>query len=110
MVENLFHTLVLALHIIHYRIEYACVSKFFSMQMIVMYYVSNFCTAPTQFMLYSRRNLAIRLLPDTSDCPEAVLPVQGLKTVKAIDYDPATNYLYWVNFSFNQIAKSIFIF
>lgn len=50
-------------------------------------------------MIYSKRNLAIRLLPDTPDCPEAVLPVQGLKTVKAIDYDPVTNYLYWVNLS-----------
>lgn len=48
-------------------------------------------------MIYSKRNLAIRLLPDTQDCPEAVLPVQGLKSVKAIDFDPVTNFLYWVS-------------
>lgn len=56
-----------------------------------------FLPAPTQFMIYSRRNLAVRLLPDTSDCPEAVLPIQGLKSVKAIDFDPVDNFLYWVN-------------
>lgn len=47
-------------------------------------------------MLYSQRNLAVRLLPDTSDCPEVVLPIHGLKAVKAIDFDPVQQYLYWV--------------
>lgn len=47
-------------------------------------------------MIYSQRNLAVRLLPDTSDCPEAVLTIQGLKGVKAIDYDPLQHFLYWV--------------
>lgn len=59
-------------------------------------------------MIYSKRNIAIRLLPDTADSPEAVLPVQGLKTVKAIDYDPVTNYLYWVNISFLTNLHHVF--
>lgn len=53
-------------------------------------------SAPIKFMLYSQRNLAVRLLPDTSDCPEVVLPIHGLKAVKAIDFDPVQQYLYWV--------------
>lgn len=48
-------------------------------------------------MIYSQRNLAVRLLPDTLDSPEAVLPIQGLKGVKAIDFDPVHHYLYWVH-------------
>lgn len=52
--------------------------------------------APVSFMIYSQRNLAVRLVLDTEDCPEAVLPMQGLKGVKAIDFDPKDNYLYWV--------------
>lgn len=56
-----------------------------------------FCVAPTQFMIYSRRNLTTRLLPDIADCPESVLPIQGLKNVKAIEFDPLDNFLYWVN-------------
>lgn len=52
--------------------------------------------APKKFMIYSQKNLAMRLLPDSSDCSEAVLPIQGLKGVKAIDFDPEDQYLYWV--------------
>lgn len=48
-------------------------------------------------MIYSQKNLAMRLLPDSSDCSEAVLPIQGLKSVKAIDFDPEEQYLYWVS-------------
>lgn len=52
--------------------------------------------APKMFMIYSQKNLAVRLLPDTADCHEAVLPIQGLKAVVAIDYDPVQHQLYWV--------------
>lgn len=48
-------------------------------------------------MIYSLRNLVVRLVLDTPDCPEAVLPIQGLKAVKAIDFDPKSNFLYWVS-------------
>lgn len=51
-------------------------------------------------MIYAQRNLAVRLVPDTSECPEAVLPVQGLKAIKAIDFDTKSNFLYWVNEQF----------
>lgn len=53
-------------------------------------------------MIYSHRNLAVRLVLDTSDCPEAVLPIQGLKSVKAIGFDPKHNFLYWVK---NKLFK-----
>lgn len=53
--------------------------------------------APSHYMIYSLRNLVVRLVPDTLDCPEAVLPIQGLKAVKAIDFDPKSNFLYWVS-------------
>lgn len=49
-------------------------------------------------MVYAQRNLAVRLVPDTSECPEAVLPVHGLKAVKAIDFDTKSNFLYWVSY------------
>lgn len=47
-------------------------------------------------MIYSQRNLAVRLVPDMLDSPEAVLPIQGLKGVKAIDFDPIQHFFYWV--------------
>jgi hypothetical protein len=55
-----------------------------------------FLTAPSQFMIYSQKNLTVRLLPSPTGCLEAVLPIQGLKGVKAIDFDPVQKFLYWV--------------
>ncbi|XP_025837382.1 low-density lipoprotein receptor-related protein 6 [Agrilus planipennis] len=68
---------------------------------------NNTCTAPKQFMLYSQRNLVVRLLPDTSDCTEAFIPVQGLKGVKAIDFDPVNHYLYWIEGKTHSIRRAL---
>lgn len=66
-------------------------------KILLSFFCSFLCVlAPMQFMIYSQRNLAVRLLPDTPDSPEAVLPIQGLKGVKAIDFDPIYHNLYWV--------------
>lgn len=46
-------------------------------------------------MIYSQRNSVVRLLPDSVDYPEAVLPIQGIR-IKAVDFDPVAHYLYWV--------------
>lgn len=48
-------------------------------------------------MIYSQRNTVVRFVPDSKDCPEAILPIQNLKGVKAIHFDPVSHYLYWVN-------------
>ncbi|CAH0560791.1 unnamed protein product [Brassicogethes aeneus] len=63
------------------------------------------CIPPSNFMIYSQRNLAVRLVPDTKECPEAVLPMQGLKAVKAIDFDPKDNYLYWIEGKSHSIKR-----
>ncbi|KAJ8981147.1 hypothetical protein NQ317_013812, partial [Molorchus minor] len=67
---------------------------------------NNECIPPSNFMIYSLRNLVVRLVPDTSDCPEAVLPIQGLKAVKAIDFDPKSNFLYWIDGKSHSIKRS----
>lgn len=61
-------------------------------------------------MIYSQKNLAVRLLPDTSDCPEAVLSIQGLKSVKAIDFDPVHNFLYWVHVKVYYFVHNFIVF
>nr|XP_023018542.1 low-density lipoprotein receptor-related protein 6 [Leptinotarsa decemlineata] len=66
----------------------------------------NDCEPPDRFMIYSSRSLVVRLVPDTSDCPEAVLPIQGLKALKAIDYDPKSDFIYWIEGKFHSIRKS----
>lgn len=47
-------------------------------------------------MVYSYRNVMGRFLPDTNDCPDVSLRVQGLKNVRAIEFDPITQYIYWI--------------
>ncbi|XP_058789142.1 low-density lipoprotein receptor-related protein 6 [Phymastichus coffea] len=54
------------------------------------------CIAPKNFMVYSYRNAMGRFLPDTNDCPDVSLRVQGLKNVRAIEFDPITQYIYWI--------------
>lgn len=66
----------------------------------------NECVPPSNFMIYSLKNLVVRLVLDTSDCPEAVLPVQGLKAVRAIDFDPKNNVIYWVDGKVHVIKSS----
>ncbi|XP_030745699.1 low-density lipoprotein receptor-related protein 6 [Sitophilus oryzae] len=68
---------------------------------------NNECIPPTSFMIYSLKNLVVRLVPDdVSDCPEAVLPIQGLKAVRAIDFDPKNNVVYWVDGKVHAIKSA----
>ncbi|XP_018572633.1 low-density lipoprotein receptor-related protein 6 isoform X2 [Anoplophora glabripennis] len=67
---------------------------------------NNECHPPSHYMIYSLRNLVVRLVLDTLDCPEAVLPIQGLKAVKAIDFDPKSNFLYWIDGKSRSIKRS----
>ncbi|XP_076273199.1 low-density lipoprotein receptor-related protein 6 [Rhynchophorus ferrugineus] len=67
---------------------------------------NNECIPPSNFMIYSLKNVAVRLVPDISDCPEAVLSVQGLKAVRSIDYDPKNNVMYWIDGKVHAIKSS----
>lgn len=64
------------------------------------------CKPPTSFVLYSQRNSIVRYLPDMGDCPEAVLPVHLLKTVRAIAFDPESRYLYWIEGKTHSIKRA----
>ena len=33
---------------------------------------------------------------DEVDNPEVTLPINGMKNIKALDYDPVGEYIYWV--------------
>ncbi|XP_012250592.2 low-density lipoprotein receptor-related protein 6 [Athalia rosae] len=65
------------------------------------------CIAPRSFMIYSLRNAIGRLLPDTNDCPDIALKVQGLKNVRAIEFDPITRYIYWIDGRMQSVKKAL---
>lgn len=56
------------------------------------------CTPPKRYIIYSLRNAMARYLPDLpDDCADVVLRLQGVKNVRAIEYDPVTQHVYWVD-------------
>ncbi|XP_011154181.1 low-density lipoprotein receptor-related protein 6 isoform X2 [Harpegnathos saltator] len=56
------------------------------------------CMPPKRYMIYSLRNTIARYLPDLpDDCADVVLRLQNLKNVRAIEYDPVTQHVYWVD-------------
>lgn len=55
------------------------------------------CEPLTSFLLFSQKNSLHRLAVDTDDCPDMELPIQGLKGVRAVEFDPVKDLLYWID-------------
>lgn len=53
--------------------------------------------APSTFLLFSQKNAISRMIPDDQHSPDLILPLHGLRNVKAIDYDPLDKLIYWVD-------------
>lgn len=53
------------------------------------------CIPPKNYVIFSQKNSFGRLLTNTSDAPDAPLPVLG-KNIRAVEYDPIQHYIYWV--------------
>lgn len=56
------------------------------------------CNPPRSYLVFSQKSSFGRLLPNSSDSPDAPLPVSA-KNIKAVEYDPIQHYLYWVSSS-----------
>lgn len=46
------------------------------------------------------------MIPDDQQSPDIILPVHGLRNVKAIDYDPLDKLIYWVDGRQNIIKRA----
>ncbi|XP_030743400.1 low-density lipoprotein receptor-related protein 5 [Echinops telfairi] len=55
------------------------------------------CSPPTAFLLFSQKCAISRVIPDDPHSPDLILPLHGLRNVKAVDYDPLDKFLYWVD-------------
>lgn len=53
--------------------------------------------APTTFLLFSQKGAISRMIPDDQQNPDLVLPIHGLRNVRAMDYDPLDRFIYWVD-------------
>jgi len=63
--------------------------------------------APETFLLFSRRSSITRILVDTvEDAPDVRLPVDGLRSVRALDFDPVDMVAYWIENQSNTIRRA----
>lgn len=64
------------------------------------------CMLPHSFLLFSQKTAVNRVEIGTEDSPDIVLPIHGLKNIKALEYDPVHSYLYWIDGKSHSIKRS----
>jgi low density lipoprotein receptor-related protein 5/6 len=47
------------------------------------------------------------MVEDLDNSPDIVLPIHGLRNVKAIDYDPVERYMYWIDGRTKTIKRAL---
>jgi low density lipoprotein receptor-related protein 5/6 len=65
-----------------------------------------FCAAPRNFLLFSQRNAISRLSPDSKDYPRVQFPIPNLRNVRALEFDPARQMVYWVDGKSQSIKRA----
>ncbi|XP_059051324.1 low-density lipoprotein receptor-related protein 6 [Achroia grisella] len=63
------------------------------------------CSEPEEFLLFAQKNAIGRLLVANGECADAFIPLTGLKNVKAIEYDPISKHLFWMEEDFHSIRR-----
>jgi low density lipoprotein receptor-related protein 5/6 len=65
--------------------------------------------APEAFLLFSQRNSISRILLELNGSaafPDVLLPIQNLRAIRAVDFDPLDNYVYWIDRSAKSIRRA----
>ncbi|XP_037502141.1 low-density lipoprotein receptor-related protein 6, partial [Rhipicephalus sanguineus] len=61
---------------------------------------------PTRFLLFSQKSSISRLGLNADDSPDIMLPIQGLKNIRALEFDPVADFLYWIDGKSHVIRRS----
>jgi low density lipoprotein receptor-related protein 5/6 len=64
------------------------------------------CTPPESFMLFSRKNVISRMLRNLNEAPDIVLPIQNIRNIKSLAYDPVEGIIYWVEAKAKTIKRA----
>ncbi|KAG1652486.1 Low-density lipoprotein receptor-related protein 6 [Nymphon striatum] len=66
------------------------------------------CIEPKNFLLFSQREEVSQMLFEDNDSNDlnVILPIHGMHNIKAIDYNPITEYLYWIDDQSKSIQRS----
>ena len=63
--------------------------------------------APRSFLLYSRRSDVSRMVVSQQDSPDMVLALHSLHRLRAIDYDPIKQHVYWIDGRTRAIKRAL---
>ncbi|KAK7073342.1 Low-density lipoprotein receptor-related protein 6 [Halocaridina rubra] len=55
------------------------------------------CRAPKSFLLFSQKTVVSRFVDDINEAPTLILPIHNMRNVRAIDYDPVDEFVYWID-------------
>ncbi|XP_062917915.1 low-density lipoprotein receptor-related protein 5-like isoform X1 [Mobula hypostoma] len=64
------------------------------------------CSLPVSFLLFSQKTAISRMILDEQQSPDIILPVHGLRNVKAVDYDAVDKLIYWIDGRQNIIKRA----
>ena len=60
----------------------------------------------SEFILFARKSDVRRISLDTEDSTDVVLPLTGLQSVVALDWDSQMGYVYWNDVSGDTISRA----
>lgn len=67
--------------------------------------MSDSLAGPSSFLLFSQKIFINRLELDVNESPDIVLPIHGLKNIRALEFDPTSNFVYWVDGKAHTIRR-----
>lgn len=63
--------------------------------------------APNIFLLIGQRNTITRFMVETTiSSPDVTLPIPALRSIRAIEYDVMTDYIYWIDGRTKMIRRA----
>ncbi|CAH2108805.1 unnamed protein product [Euphydryas editha] len=63
------------------------------------------CSEPEEFLLFAQKNAVGRIVNTNGECSDAFIPLTGLRSVRAVEFDPINRHLYWMDDESHSIRR-----
>ncbi len=64
-------------------------------------------SAPDAHLLFAQKSSLSRMMLEAERFPEIVLPLQGLRNVKALAHDPIDGHIYWIDGRTKTVRRAL---
>ena len=64
-------------------------------------------SAPDAHLLFALKSSISRMMLNMDESPEIVLPIQGLRNIKAIAHDAIDGHIYWIDGRTKTIKRAL---